>query len=239
MRTRSTPSKATPKLSTISTVVICSSSTAALDFPNGHKYEGRAHSNGIGPTDIKGHFLMRQVAISTAFAAGLVFSSGAREQTSGLAIAAQQPAAVISTAPAPPGDTIRQALARKEITYANVWADDKGQTHVTKCVLKGLQLHAFAPPAAPYMMGIVPEDIESIVFSMLPAGWFGDWHHAPGPQWVITLSGQWEVQTMDRSTLRQDPGEFQFNSTNRPSLRHRAAMSGIPPGWWGPFPTSA
>jgi hypothetical protein len=155
---------------------------------------------------------MRQITISTAFAAGLVFSSGARAQTSGLAIAAQQPASVISTAPAPPGDTIRQALARKEITYANVWADDKGQTHVTKCVLKGLQLRAFAPPAAPYVMGIVPEDIESIVFSILPAGWFGDWHHAPGPQWVITLSGQWEVQTTDGTTLRQGPGEFQFNS---------------------------
>jgi hypothetical protein len=155
---------------------------------------------------------MRQIVISTAFAAGLVLSSGARAQTSGPAIAAQQPASVISTAPAPPGDTIQRALARNEISYANVWADDKGQTHVTRCVLKGLQLHAFAPPAAPYVMGIAPEDIESIVFSVLPAGWFGDWHHAPGPQWVITLSGQWEVQTTDGSTLRQGPGEFQFNS---------------------------
>jgi len=155
---------------------------------------------------------MRQIIISTAFAAALVLSSGARAQTSAPAIAARQPASVISTAPAPPDDTVQQALARNEISYANVWADDKGQTHVTKCVLKGLQLHTFAPPAAPYVMGIAPEDIESIVFSVLPAGWFGDWHHAPGPQWVITLSGQWEVQTTDGSTLRQGPGEFQFNS---------------------------
>jgi hypothetical protein len=155
---------------------------------------------------------MRQIIISTAFAVALALSSGARAQTSAPAVATQQPASVISTAPAPPGDTVQRALARNEISYANVWADDKGQTHVTKCVLKGLQLHAFAPPAAPYVMGIAPEDIESIVFSVLPAGWFGDWHHAPGPQWVITLSGQWEVQTTDGSTLRQSPGEFQFNS---------------------------
>jgi hypothetical protein len=155
---------------------------------------------------------MRQIIISTAFAAALVLSSGARAQTSAPAIAAQQPASVISTAPAPPDDTVQQALARNEISYANVWADDKGQTHVTKCVLKGLRLHTFAPPAAPYVMGIAPEDIESIVFSVLPAGWFGDWHHAPGPQWVITLSGQWEVQTTDGGALRQGPGEFQFNS---------------------------
>jgi hypothetical protein len=155
---------------------------------------------------------MRPIIIGTAFAAGLVVSSGASAQTSGPAVAAPQPASVISTAPAPPDDTIPQALARNEIPYANVWADDKGLTHVTKCVLKGLQLHTFAPPAAPYVMGTAPEDIESIVFSVLPAGWFGDWHHAPGPQWVITLSGQWEVQTTDGSTLRQGPGEFQFNS---------------------------
>jgi len=125
---------------------------------------------------------MRRITISAAFAAGLVLSTGASAEISGPAIASQQPTSVISTAPAPPGDTIRQALTRKEISYANVWADDKGETHVTKCVLKGLQLHAFAPPAAPYVMGIVPEEIESIVFSVLPAGWFGDWHHAPGPQ---------------------------------------------------------
>jgi hypothetical protein len=157
---------------------------------------------------------MRQIIISPAFAVGLVVSSAASAQTqpSAPAIAAQRPASTISTAPAPPGDTVRQALARNEISYANVWADDKGQTHVTQCVLKGLQLHSFAPPAAPYLMGIAPEDVESIVFSVLPAGWFGDWHHAPGPQWVITLSGQWEVQTTDGSTLRQGPGEFQFNS---------------------------
>jgi hypothetical protein len=158
-------------------------------------------------------FLMRQIVIGPAFAIGLVVSSAASAQTtSAPAVAAPPPASVISTAPAPPGDTVRQALARNEISYANLWADDKGQTHITKCVLKGLQLHSFAPPAAPYLMGIAPEDIESIVFSVLPAGWFGDWHHAPGPQWVVTLSGQWEVQTTDGSTLRQGPGEFQFNS---------------------------
>ena len=155
---------------------------------------------------------MKGILLSTAVAAGLVLSSRAMAQISNPPVAAEPPAPVISTAPVKPGDTIRRALARNEIPYANVWADDKGRTHITKCVLKGLQLHGFAPPAAPYFMGIAPEDIESIVFSVLPAGWFGDWHHAPGPQWVITLSGRWEVQTTDGSTLRQGPGEFQFNS---------------------------
>ena len=29
---------------------------------------------------------------------------------------------------------------------------------------------------------------------------------------MITLSGAWEIETADGSTLRQGPGEFQFNS---------------------------
>jgi hypothetical protein len=167
--------------------------------------------------DIKGHFLMRQVTISTAFAAGLVFSSGARGQTSGLAIAAQQPASVISTAPAPPGDTIRQALARREITYANVWADDKGQTHVTKCVLKGLQWHAFAPPAAPYASSFLcfPQDGLGTGTTPRDRRFPGSGKSKPrmGPRCV-------RAQVSSSSTRM-----------NRPSPRRRAAMSGIPPGW--------
>jgi hypothetical protein len=98
---------------------------------------------------------MRGIIAYTALAVGLLLSSGAMARASSLPIVAEPPAPVISTAPATPGDTIRQALARNEIPYANVWADDKGRTHITKCVLKGLQLHGFAPPAAPYFMGMV------------------------------------------------------------------------------------
>lgn len=118
----------------------------------------------------------------------------------------------ITTEVAPADMTAEQAAAKHEVLYSNVWADDKGVTHVSQCVLKGLDLKAFAPPAAPYYLGFAPEEVQSVVFSVVPKGWYGDWHHAPGPQWVITLSGAWEVQTADGSTLRQGPGEFQFNS---------------------------
>lgn len=119
---------------------------------------------------------------------------------------------LLTTEVAPANMTTDQATARHEVLYANVWADNKGVTHVSQCVLKGLDLKSFAPPASPYYFGFTPEDVQSVVFSVLPKGWNGDWHHAPGPQWVITLSGAWEIQTADGSTLRQGPGEFQFNS---------------------------
>jgi hypothetical protein len=121
-------------------------------------------------------------------------------------------ATVLTTEVAPAGMTAEQASANHEVLYANVWADDRGTTHVSRCVLKGLDLQSFAPPASPYYFGVSPEDVQSVVFTVLPKGWYGEWHHAPGPQWVITLSGAWEIQTADGSTLRQGPGEFQFNS---------------------------
>ncbi|CAG9233205.1 exported hypothetical protein [Paraburkholderia tropica] len=119
---------------------------------------------------------------------------------------------LLSTEPAPPNTTDDVLIAENLIPFQNVWADDHGRTHVSHCVLKGLKLHGFAPPAAPYYMGVAPEDIQSIVYSVLPVGWYGDWHHAPGPQWVIDLSGEWEIKTADGTTLRQGPGQIQFNS---------------------------
>jgi hypothetical protein len=120
--------------------------------------------------------------------------------------------ALLTTEVAPADMTAGQAGAKHEVLYANVWADKQGVTHISRCVLRGLDLNSFAPPAAPYYFGLAPEAVQSVLFSVLPTGWYGDWHHAPGPQWVITLSGAWEVQTADGSTLRQGPGEFQFNS---------------------------
>lgn len=118
---------------------------------------------------------------------------------------------VLSTAPAMVSETFQDALAKGQITYSNIWADDQGHTHITKCVVKGLKLASFAAKN-PYFFGVAPENIASIVISVEPVGWYGTWHRAPGPQWVIDLSGAWEVQTTDGSTLRQGPGEFQFNS---------------------------
>lgn len=98
------------------------------------------------------------------------------------------------------------------VPYANLWADAQGHTHVAKCELHGMKLLSYAPPAAPEWFGTPPEDIQSITYAVLPVGYVGSWHHAPGPQWVVTLSGQWSVEATDGQTLVQGPGEFQFNA---------------------------
>lgn len=117
-----------------------------------------------------------------------------------------------------PITTIRNGETQPKIKYATVWADDDGATHIGYCNIEGLQFNSYAPPAAPQWFGLSPDEIESISFAALPVGYVGDWHHAPGPQWVVVLSGRWSVETTDGSILEQGPGEFQFNadSNSRP-----------------------
>jgi hypothetical protein len=153
-----------------------------------------------------------KILITGVILAGTMTSSMVVAKTPSPSGTSTSASAALTTLPAPAGESPAQASGQKEIKYWNIWADNQGKTHMTKCVLRGFKLAAFAPPAAPYLYGIAPEDIKSVVFSIAPVGWYGDWHHAPGPQWVVTLSGQWKVQTTDGSTLVQGPGEFQFNS---------------------------
>ncbi|MBI6562309.1 hypothetical protein EIG75_15270 [Pseudomonas syringae] len=101
------------------------------------------------------------------------------------------------------------------VSYATLWADENGATHVGHCRLEGLEFKSYAPPAAPQWVGVSPDDIESIAYAVLPVGYVGNWHHVPGPQWVITLQGQWSVETTDGSVLVQGPGEMQFNADTR------------------------
>ncbi|WP_445764986.1 hypothetical protein [Pseudomonas sp. RIT-To-2] len=129
--------------------------------------------------------------------------------------------AMAATAEAPPVPVLGTAEVQATTTanpqqptvpYANLWADAQGHTHVAKCELNGMKLLSYAPPAAPEWFGTPPEDIQSITYAVLPVGYVGSWHHAPGPQWVVTLSGQWSVEATDGQTLVQGPGDFQFNA---------------------------
>jgi hypothetical protein len=45
---------------------------------------------------------------------------------------------------------------------------------------------------------------------VLPAGWIGEWHENPAPQWILPISGQWWVEAMDGTRVEMGPGEFSF-----------------------------
>ncbi len=50
----------------------------------------------------------------------------------------------------------------------------------------------------------------TVVVTVQPVGWVGDWHENPAPQWIIVLSGRWWIESMDGTRIEQGPGEFSF-----------------------------
>lgn len=108
--------------------------------------------------------------------------------------------------------TVSGGQTQPPVKFDTIWADDEGATHIGHCRFEGLQFKSYAPPSAPQWIGVSPDEVESIAYAVLPPGYVGTWHHAPGPQWVITLSGKWSVETTDGTTLVQGPGEVQFNA---------------------------
>ena len=48
----------------------------------------------------------------------------------------------------------------------------------------------------------------TVVFTVQPVGWVGEWHENPAPQWIVVLSGRWWIESMDGTRIEQGPGEF-------------------------------
>ncbi|MCJ2073153.1 hypothetical protein MKK75_30955 [Methylobacterium sp. J-030] len=114
--------------------------------------------------------------------------------------------------PAPSGPAGLASDKPPALRYGVLYADDKGHSHVQYCDLKNFIFKSYAPPAAPQYVGFPPGEVASIKYAVLPVGYVGTWHTAPGPQWVITLSGRWSVEATDGSVLEQGPGEVEFNA---------------------------
>lgn len=108
--------------------------------------------------------------------------------------------------------TVVEGNVQPAVKFSTVWSDKDGATHISDCRFEGLDFKSYAPPAEPQWVGISPDDVESIAYAVLPVGYVGSWHHSPGPQWVITLSGKWSVETTDGSVLVQGPGEMHFDA---------------------------
>ena len=48
----------------------------------------------------------------------------------------------------------------------------------------------------------------SVIFSVQPVGWVGDWHENRAPQWIAPLSGRWFVESMNGQRVEMEPGEL-------------------------------
>ena len=75
-----------------------------------------------------------------------------------------------------------------------------------------------APRGAPEVSE--PVDVTSVQFRRTSPDYFIDWHTAPRKQYVITLSGESEVEIGDGTTIRLHPGHILLAGRPSPARVH-------------------
>ncbi len=96
---------------------------------------------------------------------------------------------------------------RPQISYWHLWTDDHGISHQTRCQLTEFVLKGVGA-AAPQWNNRHDRSESTVVFTVQPVGWVGEWHENPAPQWIVVLSGRWWIESMDGTRIEQGPGEF-------------------------------
>jgi len=121
------------------------------------------------------------------------------------------------------------------LPYWHVWTAGDGVSRQTRREIDAFDLRAIAAGAAPQWQHEDKTPAAVINFSVLPAGWIGEWHENPKPQWIVPLSGRWFVETMDRIRVEMGPGELSLGEDQgtRPDAQgrkgHRSGVVGEAP----------
>jgi hypothetical protein len=125
-------------------------------------------------------------------------------------------------------------VAKPLAPYWHLWTDAEGVSHQTRCQMTEFELRSIQPTTEPQWQGTRMHANATILFSVLPVGWIGQWHENPKPQWIVPLSGRWFVESMDMKRVEMGPGEVSFgedqNSRERDGrMGHRSGTVGSEP----------
>jgi hypothetical protein len=104
------------------------------------------------------------------------------------------------------GDTTDTA-DKPKVGYWHIWTDEAGVSHQTRCELENFILKGVGN-AAPQWNDKQEKNEATVVFTVQPVGWIGEWHENPAPQWIVPLSGRWFVESMDGTRIEMGPGEI-------------------------------
>ncbi|MGH6677423.1 MAG: cupin domain-containing protein [Bradyrhizobium sp.] len=98
---------------------------------------------------------------------------------------------------------------KPSVPYWHLWVDENGVSHQRQCQLTNYHLKRVGPadPQWNDQQGTHPS---TVVFTVQPVGWVGEWHENPAPQWIVVLSGRWWIESMDGTRIEQGAGEFSF-----------------------------
>lgn len=122
---------------------------------------------------------------------------------------------------------------RPQVAYWHLWTGEDGTTHQTACHLTEFEI-ARVGAAAPQWSDPQRRSDATVVFTVQPVGWTGDWHENPAPQWIVVLSGRWWIESMDGTRIEQGPGEFSLGEDQGSILTggrkgHRSGTVGSEP----------
>ena len=96
------------------------------------------------------------------------------------------------------------------VPYWHLYTDQDGVSRQVQCRMTEFDLKTMKPPAAPQWQGRKHHDGMTVMVTVQPVGWTGQWHENPAPQWIIPLSGRWFVESMDGTRVEMGPGEISF-----------------------------
>lgn len=96
---------------------------------------------------------------------------------------------------------------RPSVSYWHLWVDEHGVSHQRQCSLDQYGPHRVGNADAQWN-NPQPRSEASVVFTVQPVGWVGEWHENPAPQWIVVLSGRWFIESMDGTRIEQGAGEF-------------------------------
>ncbi|MBV8535018.1 MAG: cupin domain-containing protein [Alphaproteobacteria bacterium] len=115
-----------------------------------------------------------------------------------------------------------------QVAYWHLWTDEGGVSRQTRCTIEHFELKSMNPPAGPQWQGERIRGPMTLLITVQPVGWVGDWHENPKPQWIVPLSGRWFVESMDGERVEMGPGEISFggDQNTRPLDGRKGHLSG-------------
>nr|WP_321984788.1 cupin domain-containing protein [uncultured Lichenicoccus sp.] len=99
---------------------------------------------------------------------------------------------------------------KPNIPYWHLWTDSEGVSHQTRCALTDFQMKAMGQGTDPQWQGRRTSGEMTVMVTVQPVGWVGQWHENPAAQWIIPLSGRWFVESMDGTRIEMGPGQISF-----------------------------
>jgi hypothetical protein len=95
------------------------------------------------------------------------------------------------------------------IAYWHLWTDESGISHFTEAELTEFEFKGVGG-ADPQWNNKQEKSEATVVFTVQPVGWVGEWHENPSPQWILPISGRWWVEAMDGTRREFGPGDLQL-----------------------------